>query len=119
MIVDLLFASEKLVKNNQEVLKNISDGWFLAIDYWKNNPDESMQIMADAFSVDKAEMEDIKSGISWLTLEDNQLLFNEKQENNAYATFDLVGDILEKNNSAEVRVKSSDKLSDKIIKSYK
>jgi len=119
LIVDLLFASEKLVKNNQEVLKNISDGWFLAINYWKNNPDESMQIMADAFSVDKAEMEDIKSGISWLTLEDNQLLFNEKQENNAYATFDLVGDILEKNNSAEVRVKSSDKLSDKIIKSYK
>ena len=78
-----------------------------------------MQIMADAFGVDKAEMEDIKLGISWLTLEDNQKLFDKKQANNAYVTFDLVGDILESNDSAGVRVKSSDKLSDKTIKSYK
>jgi len=118
LIVDLLFASDNLVKNDQEVLKKISDGWFSAVDYWQNNPDESMQIMADAFGVDKAEMEDIKSGMSWLTLEDNQKLFDKKQANNAYTTFDLVGDILESNDSAGVRVKSSDKLSDKTIKSY-
>ena len=119
LIVDFLFASEDLVKNDKEVLKRIADGWFAAVNYWKQNPDESVKIMAKSFGVDNAEMEDIKSGISWLTLEDNQKLFDKKQPNNAYETFDLVGDILESNNSAGVRVKSSDKLSDKIIKSYK
>jgi len=119
LIVDLLFASENLVKNDREVLKKVSDGWFSAVDYWKKNPEESMSIMAKAFGVDVAEMKDIKSGISWLTLEDNQKLFNKRQANNAYKTFDLVGDILESNNSAGVRVKSTNKLSDKIIRSYK
>ena len=119
LIVDLLFASEELVENDQEVLKKVADGWFSAVEYWENNPDESIEIMAKAFGVDGAEMIDIKSGINWLTLSDNKKLFDKKQSNNAYATFDLVGDILENNDSAGVRVEAENKLSDSIIKSYK
>ncbi len=119
LIIDLLFASEKLVEHDQETLRKISDGWFDAVEYWKNNPDESMQIMAKSFGIEKTEMEEIKSGISWLTLEDNQKLFDKRQQHNAYDTFDLVGDILERNHSAGVRVSSENKLTDSIIKSYK
>jgi len=119
LIVDLLFASDDLVKNDAETLKKISDGWFAAVKYWDEHPDESMEIMAKAFGVDKAEMEDIKSGISWATLEDNQKLFNKNQAHNAYTTFKLVGDILENNDSAGLRVNADDKLTDKVIKSYK
>jgi len=119
LIVDFLFASEELVNNDEEVLKKVADGWFAAVEYWENNPDEAMTIMGDAFGVDSAETEDIKSGITWTTLEDNKKLFDKSEENNAYATFDLVGDILENNDSAGVRVTSDEKLSNTIIKSYK
>jgi len=117
LIVDFLFASNDLAENHPEVLSSIAKGWFQAVDYWKNNEDESMAIMAKAFGVDKAEMMDIKSGIDWLTLDQNKKLFSKSSENNAYKTFELVGDILEKNNSANVRVSSQDKLTSKIIES--
>ena len=119
LVVDLLFASEDMVKNDKETLKKISDGWFSAVDYWQDNPDESMEIMAKAFGVDKTEMEEIKSGIKWMSLEDNKKLFDKAEENNAYTTFTLVGDILESNDSAGIRVKAEDCLTDEIIKSYK
>lgn len=118
LVVDLLFASEDLVNDDPDMLRKVADGWFAAVTYWEQNPDESMQIMADAFGVDKAEMEDIKSGISWLTLEDNVKLFDKEKENNAYDTFELVGDILENNDSAGVRVNADDKLTGKTIGSY-
>ncbi len=119
LIVDFLFASENLVKNDQKALKKVADGWFAAVEYWKKSPEESMKIMSKAFGVDVAEMKDIKSGISWLDLKQNKKLFDKTQVNNAYKTFDLVGDILEANKSAGVRVKSADKISNTLINSYK
>jgi len=119
LLVDFLFASEDLANNNPEVLEAVSQGRFDALEYWENNPDESMTIMGDAFGVDKAEMEDIKSWIGWLTLEDNQRMLNKSQPNNAYDTFELVGDILERNNSAGIRVDSNEKITDKIINRFK
>ena len=115
LIVDLLFASDKLVTESPEILKRVADGWFKGVGYWQKHPDESMAIMAKSFGVDKAEMMDIKSGVDWLTLEDNRRLFNKNHPNNAFETFTIVGDILEKNNSAKARVSAKDKLTDKII----
>ena len=118
LVVDLLFASEDLVNNSPQTLKAVSDGWFKALEYWQQYPDESMQIMANAFGVDAAEMIDIKSGINWLDLKANKSLFNKGSVNNVYKTFELVGDILESNNQAGVRVKATDKLTNTVINSY-
>lgn len=119
LIVDFLFASEEMYSDQPEVLNSIASGWFKAVEYWNQHPDESMEIMALAFGVDKQEMEDIKTGITWLTLEQNMRLFDKSQDNNAYETFELVGDILEANNSTNTRVKASDKLNPKIISTLK
>lgn len=115
LIVDFLFASEKLTKDNPEVLQNIAKGWFAALDYYKQHEDESIGIMAKAFGVSPAEMKDFKSVVSWLNLDDNKNVFDKSKPNNAFTTFNLVGDILEKNQTGIFRVKADDKMTDKII----
>lgn len=119
LIVDLLFASPNIVKENPGYLQKIAEGWFKAVEYWEANPDESMEIMANAFGVSKKELMDIKSGLKWMTKQDNFNLFDSNQKNNVYDTFNLVGDILEKNGSAEHRVFAKDKLTSRIIESFK
>lgn len=117
LIVDWLFADPDLVENSPEVLKAISEGWFEALEYIEENPDESYQIMGDAFGVSKEEMIDFKTGITWLDKNDNLSMFDTESENNAYKTFERVGDILEKNNETDLRVDAQNHLTDRIIKS--
>jgi len=118
LIVDFLFASDDLVKNNPEVLKNVARGWFSAVDYWKANPTESYEIMGTAFGVSADEMADFKTGVSWLNLADNKTLFDPTAKYNAYDTFKLVGDILEANGETTLRMDAKDHLTDTIIRLF-
>ena len=118
LIVDLIYANEKLINEKPEVLKKVADGWFEAVAYYEANQKESMEIMSKAFGVTPQEMIDIKSGVSWLNKEQNVKLFDNTAETNIFKTFDLVGEIHLKNNSNTFRVSSKDKLTDKIIKQY-
>lgn len=115
LIVDYAFASESLIKNNPAVLEEIAKGWFLAVDYWQKKPDESNLIMAKAFGVSKDEMADFKTGVTWLTLEDNVSLFDPQKKPNGLTNFDLVGEILVSNESNGYRVFAKDKLTTEII----
>lgn len=119
LIVDWLFANKDLVTNNPEVLKSISKGWFKALEFIESNPEESYKIMGDAFGLPAEEMKDFKTGITWLDLKDNLKMFDDSKENNAYSTFQRVGDILEKNNETNLRVKAENHLTKKIIESIK
>lgn len=116
LIVDFLFASEKLVNEHPEVLKKVAKGWISALDYYNQHENESINIMATAFGVSPEEMRDFKTGVTWLNLKDNQELFDRSHPNNAYETFNLVGDILAKNQEGIYRVRADDKLTDRIIK---
>lgn len=118
LIVDLIYANEKLANENPEILKKVSDGWFEAVAYYEANKIESMQIMSKAYGVTPEEMVDIKSGISWLNQADNKKLFDKNAESNIFKTFDLVGDILLSNNANGFRVYSKSKLTDKTISQY-
>jgi NitT/TauT family transport system substrate-binding protein len=117
LIVDFLFASDVFVQQKPEVLKNICKGWFAALDYYRGHENESLEIMAKSFDVSTDEMRDFKTGVSWLDLNDNKALFDRNSPNNAFSTFSLVGDILQKNQGEIVRVKAEDKLTDSLIKS--
>lgn len=119
LLADLLFASEKLTNNNPEVLKSIAEGWFAALDYIDNNPEEAYEIMGKSFGVSADEMVEIKSGITWYNKEDNIKMFDKSTENNVYDIFKMEGDILEKNGAAKVRFKPEDKITSEIINSIK
>lgn len=118
LIVDIIFANEEITNNKPEILKEVSNGWFKAVEYYQNNHNESMKIMAKAFGVSPEEMIDIKSGLTWLNKDDNLKLFDKNNTSNLYKTFNLVGEILQKNNSNGFKVKATDKLSNQIINQY-
>lgn len=118
LIVDFLFADEDLADTNPEVLKAVAEGWFSALEYVDKNPTESYEIMGTIFGVDAQEMRDFKTGISWLTLQDNEKLFDRTGNQNAYAMFETVGDILEANGEATVRVDAEEHLTGDIIDSF-
>jgi NitT/TauT family transport system substrate-binding protein len=119
LIVDLLFASDQLLKNKPQVLKAVADGWFRGVEYWQSHPDEAMDVMSKSFGVSKQELLDMKTRLKWMTKDDNIQMFDPKAANNVYDTFNLVGEILVKNNSNGLRVWAKDKLSPVIIQMYK
>jgi NitT/TauT family transport system substrate-binding protein len=119
LIVDWLFANPTLVKDKPEVLLAISKGWFKALQIINSNPDEAYAIMGDAYGMPAEEMKGFKTGITWLNLGDNLEMHNELNPNNASSTFKRVGDILEKNNETDVRLKPENHLTSEIIEDLK
>lgn len=119
ILADLLFASDKLAKDNPDVLKKVAEGWFKALDYAKSNQDDAYTIMGKAFNVSKQEMIDFKSAITWYSREDNVSMFDRNKPMNVYQIFKLVGDVLEKNGSAKMRFRPEDKITDKVVNQFK
>jgi len=115
LIVDWLFASPKMVKDNPDALKKVAAGWFSALNYLEANPEESYEVMGAAFGVDAAEMKDFQTGITWLNLKDNEKMLDKSSSGNAFETFNKVGDILEHNGETDMRVKAEDHLTTKVI----
>ena len=119
LVQDLLFANEKLTKENPEVLEKVAAGYFKALDYINTNHADAYQIMAAAFGVTVPEMEDFKTGVSWIGKDENIKLFDKNSDINAYKTFDLVCSILKKNNDTNICLEASDKLTDEIVKNFR
>ncbi len=119
LVQDLLFADETLAKDHPEVLEKIAAGYFKALDYINSNHDDAYQIMAKAFSVSVKDMEDFKSGVSWISKDDNIKLFDKTKTVNAYKTYDLVCNLLQKNGDTNICLKSEDKLTDEIVNRFK
>ena len=119
LVQDLIFADEKLAKEHPQALEKVAAGYFKALDYINSNHDDAYQIMAKAFNVSVEEMEDFKSGVSWIDKAENIKLFDKTSETNAYKTYDLVCSILKNNGDTNICLKADDKLTDKIIKKFR
>jgi len=119
LVQDLIFADEKLAKEHPEVLEKVAAGYFKALDYINSNHDDAYQIMAKAFSVSVKEMEDFKTGVSWIDKAENIKLFDKTSDVNAYKTYDLVCSILKKNGDTNICLKSEDKLTNEIVNQFK
>ncbi len=115
LVQDLIFADEKLAKEYPQALEKVAAGYFKALEYINTNPDDAYAIMANAFNVSVAEMKDFKSGVSWITKEENQKLFDKKNDTNAYTTYNLVCSILKKNGDTDICLNADDKLTGEII----
>lgn len=44
-IIDVLVIRKDLIENNQKSIKSLVDAWFMALDYYENNRQESMTVM--------------------------------------------------------------------------
>lgn len=75
LIPDLLVFKEEITKNRPEDVKKILNAWFDALDYWKANPEESMQIMAKAAETPVDEYKAGVDSVKIFQLEDNVKAF--------------------------------------------
>lgn len=119
LVQDLIFADEQLANNHPQALQKVAAGYFKALDYINTNHDEAYQIMAKAFNVSVQEMEDFKTGVSWIDKSENIQLFDKTNDTNAYKTYDLVCSILKKNGDTNICLKSEAKLTNEIINQFK
>ncbi|NOU99776.1 ABC transporter substrate-binding protein [Paenibacillus planticolens] len=83
LIPDLLVFKEEITKNRPEDVKKILHAWFDALDYWKANPEESLQIMAKAAETPVDEYKAGVDSVKIFQLEDNVKAF---QKGDSYSS---------------------------------
>lgn len=63
LITDVLAANKTLCKEKPEVVKAMVKSYFEAVEYWKNNSDESNKFMAEKLGVDAEEFASEMNGL--------------------------------------------------------
>jgi NitT/TauT family transport system substrate-binding protein len=76
LITDVMVIKGSLADKRPEDVKNLLNAWFDALDYWKQNPDESMKIMAKAASTPVEEYSKVYKGIKMFSLDESIPAFN-------------------------------------------
>ncbi|MBP1962498.1 ABC transporter substrate-binding protein [Paenibacillus aceris] len=83
LIPDLLVFKEEITKNRPDDVKKILNAWFDALDYWKANPEESLQIMAKAAETPVDEYKAGVDSVKIFQLQDNVKAF---QKGDSYSS---------------------------------
>ncbi len=75
IIVDSISFREQIVKERPEDVQAFVNAMAEAMDYWKDNAEESEQIMADGLKIDVAEFTGTSTGLKFFDKEDNKANF--------------------------------------------
>jgi NitT/TauT family transport system substrate-binding protein len=76
-IPDLLVMSQKMVNERPEDVQAIVNTWFDVLAFMEENPERSNEIMAERAGITPAEVEELKKGTRFFTIEDNLEAFSE------------------------------------------
>ncbi|MFZ5639658.1 MAG: ABC transporter substrate-binding protein [Bacillota bacterium] len=86
LIPDLLVLNEGVIKERPDDVKKILMAWFDAMEWWQQNPDEALAIMAKKAETPVDEYKTSVSSVKIFTLEDNLKAFT-KAESLEYLGF--------------------------------
>lgn len=76
VIVDVYVGKRSHIQANKEAYQNFAKSIFEAADYYNAHPDESIDIMKDAFDIDPNELKETFDTLQIASLRDNQTAFN-------------------------------------------
>ncbi|ADG81473.1 ABC transporter substrate-binding protein [Thermincola potens] len=79
LIPDLLVFNEKTLKERPEDVKKILMAWFDAMEWWKQNPEEAIQIMAKRADTSPEDYKQSVQSVKIFTLEDNIKAFTKAE----------------------------------------
>lgn len=65
VIVDSLGFKKEFIENNPDVIQAVSDGWYDALDYINENPDDAYEIMAKAMGQSVDEFKGTLAGVEY------------------------------------------------------
>lgn len=88
LITDVITVKEELAKNRPEDVKKLLLAWFEALDYWKQHPDESMEIMAKAAETPVDKYKGVYDGIKIFNLDESIQAFEKKDD---YSSLNYTG----------------------------
>lgn len=91
-IMDSLVVSTSFAEEHPEVIPALLNAWSDAIDYYMENPEESIQIMADGLDLTYEDMESMIPGVTFMGLKENQEFFDENNEDSIYAVVQKMAD---------------------------
>ena len=84
-IMDSLVVNTKFAEENPEVVEAVTEAWYKAIDFLKENPEEAYEMMASGF--EEVSAEDVASdvqGLKFYGREENQKLNTAGEEGNIF-----------------------------------
>ncbi len=96
VIVDILSIQKDYLTAHPEVVRDVVNGWFKAVEYWRAHTEESNAIMAKYYSDTPAEFADQISGIKWPTYEENVSYFTKGSTPSIYDTANTFVEIYKK-----------------------
>ncbi|MCD9022956.1 ABC transporter substrate-binding protein [Cohnella silvisoli] len=97
LIVEDLMTSSDFLDSHRDEIKKILTAWYDGIDYWKNNPDESLTFMAKQAETPVDEYKVLVNGIKLYSIEDNLKAFQEGEGwDSLYGSGKMMGDFLMK-----------------------
>jgi len=71
LIADLLVVKGEMADERPEDVKNMLHAWYDALEYWKANPEESLEIMAEAADLPVEEFAGVYDGIKMFTVDES------------------------------------------------
>lgn len=80
LVPDLLVVNNKALSIRRDDFKKITEVWFDALDYWKNNPEDALKIMAESAGTSVEEYKQNVDGVKIFNLEDNIGAFEKKDD---------------------------------------
>lgn len=84
IIMDSLTVSKTFFEENPECVEALKNAWCDAIDYYKENPEESIEIMARGLDLTVEDMEGMLPGVTFMGRKENEAFFDKSAENNIY-----------------------------------
>lgn len=80
LIPDLLVFKGEFTKTRPDDVNKILNAWFDAVEYWKNNPEESLKIMAKAAETPVDEYKSGVDSVKIFSIEDNLKAFQKSED---------------------------------------
>ncbi len=96
VVVDILSVQQQYLKDHPDVVAKVVRGWFRAVDYWKQHPEEANAIMAKYYLVTPQEFADQVAGLIWPSYSENVDYFSKGSASNIYDVADMFVNIFAK-----------------------
>ena len=115
IIVDILVVREDYLKQNPQAVKKFLRGWFKALDYVKENTEESIGIMANVYGMDPETYKGAIEGLKWPSYEENLQDFD-PYEGTLHDVYKRLSDIFFQSNSISKTVESQQVINVDVLK---
>jgi NitT/TauT family transport system substrate-binding protein len=107
-IIDVFVVREKVMREKPEQVRKFVAGWFKAVEFVEENPDEAVEIMARRFDLPPEEFKELMAGVKWPSKEEALAFMQEDSEPNVFQVAEIYSKVFKKVNAIETEPKISD-----------